>query len=452
MIKLQFFGATQTTTGSKYLLSTDRHQLLVDCGLFQGKKELRVHNWEPFPLPVAPIEAVVLTHAHLDHCGYIPLFIRQGFQGPIYCTEATRDLAEIILRDAGRIQEEEARRANQYGYSKHKPALPLYTEVEAVMALERFKVVPFGVDFSLGKGMTVTFSRAGHILGSSILTFRYDGTTVVFSGDLGRPHDPIMKRPAQIQTADYLVLESTYGDRLHPKTNPKEELKEIILSTAKKGGTVLIPSFAVGRTQMILYFLHQLKLEKQIPDLPVYLDSPMAQDASDIMCKHAKEHDLPSEECHAMCQMATYVKTKEESKALDRPSFPSVIIAGSGMAEGGRILHHLKYFGPQPQNTIIFVGYQAAMTRGERILRGEKEIKIQGEIVPMRLRVERIESLSSHADYEEILEWLKDFQTAPTQTFLTHGEETSANHLKNVIEKELKWRVTVPSYGELFRL
>lgn len=451
-MKLKFLGAAGTVTGSKFLLRAPGQTVLVDCGLFQGIKNLRLQNWEPFPENVGEIDAVVLTHAHIDHSGYLPLLVRQGFNGPIYATRATCDLCEILLRDSGRIQEDDARRANKYGYSKHKPAKPLYTEDDAIRALRQFKPIDFGVDYRLGDELTVHASRAGHILGSAILTFRTATESIVFSGDLGRPDNPVIKNPATIQRADYLILESTYGDRLHPTESALDELGEVIRSTADKGGVVVIPSFAVGRAQMLLYLLYRLKEKGQIPDIPIYLDSPMAQDATEIMLKHTNEHKLSKELCKDVCSVAHYIQTPKESEELHRHPLPMVIISASGMVEGGRVLDHIRRFAPSHRNSIIFAGFQAPMTRGDRILRGAKEVKIYGKMVPIRARVEIMENLSSHADYEEILSWLGKFEEAPRKVFLVHGEAASAAALKSRIEEQFDWEVVIPSQSEEFEL
>jgi metallo-beta-lactamase family protein len=424
-------------------------RILVDCGLYQGRKELRQQNWEHPPFDCRQIDAVVLTHAHIDHSGYLPLLVRHGFTGPIYATPPTVDLCEILLRDAGRIQEEDARRANKYGYTKHQPALPLYTEEEAVQTLRQFKAFDFGRDLKLADELTLSASHAGHILGAAILSFRSPAGTVVFSGDLGRPRSPVMRAPAEIQTADLLVMESTYGDRLHPPEDVALELARIINQTAKRGGMVLIPAFAVGRSQTVMYHIHQLKQAGAIPDLPVFLDSPMAQDATDLLKRHHSEHRLSESLCHSVCQSAEYIRTPEESKALNGLKMPSIIISASGMIEGGRVLHHVKHLAPRSQNSIVFAGFQAPMTRGDRILRREHEVKIHGAMIPIRCHVEYLESLSSHADYEELLEWLGHFRSRP-RVFLTHGNEASAEQLKGKIEERLDWSVRIPAFGDSF--
>lgn len=452
-MKLSFLGATATVTGSKYLLEVEGKKYLIDCGLFQGLKELRLRNREPFPVDPKTIEAVILTHAHLDHTGYIPLLVKQGFKGKIYCSQGTRDLCEILLLDAGRIQEEDTRRANKYGYTKHHPALPLYTEDDAKKSLEYFHTIDFNKSYPLESNLMLSLSWAGHILGSSFLTLKHEGTTLVFTGDMGRPNDPVMKPPVQIESADYLVLESTYGDRLHPKIDILTQLEQIFKSTFAKGGSVIIPAFTVGRTQVLLYYIYELKKAKRLsPNIPIYLDSPMAQNVTNLLCKYGEEHRLDPNVCSNVCSVAEYVQTPQESKNLYNSSVPSIIISASGMAEGGRILHHLAHFAPEKENTILFAGYQAEGTRGARMLRGEKEIKIHGHMVPIRARVETLDTLSSHADYEEILRWLKGFKSAPKEVFIIHGEPQACESLKSKIEEALGWKVTVPKYQEVVEI
>lgn len=452
-MKLTFLGATKTVTGSKYLVEVSQKNYLVDCGLFQGHKTLRLRNREPFPIDPKAIESVILTHAHLDHSGYIPLLVKQGFKGTIYASQATYDLCKILLRDAGRIQEEDARRANRYGYTKHSPALPLYTEADAEASLKYFHPIDFDKPYPLADHLTFTLLHSGHILGSSFVILNHHETKLVFSGDLGRSRDPVMTPPVEIRSADYLVLESTYGDRLHPKIDLLARLEEIINSTIAKGGSVLIPAFAVGRTQTVLYLIYKLKQEGRIPShLPIYLDSPMAQEATDLWIKYEGEHILSKEECSRAFSIAKYVRSQEESKRLNDSPFPSVIISASGMAEGGRVLHHLAHRAPKEENAILFVGFQAEGTRGDRILRGEKEVKIHGHMVPIRARIENLDALSSHADYAEILEWLKGFQSPPKEVFITHGEDNAAESLKSKIEETLGWKATAPNYLDSFDL
>lgn len=452
-MNLTFLGATFTVTGSKYLLEVAEKKYLIDCGLFQGHKQLRLRNREPFPVNPRTIEAVILTHAHLDHSGYIPLLIKQGFKGKIYASHATRDLCAILLLDAGRIQEEDARRANRYGYSKHHPALPLYTEKDAKKSLKYFHSIDFDKEHHLKKDLTFSLSHSGHILGSSFITLKNNDTTLVFSGDIGRPNDPVMRHPAQIKFADYLVLESTYGNRKHPNIDVLTQLEEIINSTFAKGGTVVIPAFAVGRTQILLYYIYKLKQEKRLSHhIPVYLDSPMAQDATTLWNHYAGEHRLSKEECSQVCSIAEYVQSREDSKRLNHSPFPSIIISASGMAEGGRILHHLVHYAPKEENTILFAGFQAGGTRGDRMLRGEREIKIHGHMIPIKARIENLDTLSSHADYEEILHWLKGFKSPPKQVFITHGEPEASESLKSKIEEALGWKVSVPHYLDSMNL
>jgi metallo-beta-lactamase family protein len=451
-MKLTFLGAALTVTGSKYLLEASGKRFLIDCGLFQGHKELRLRNWDPLPVDPKTIEAVLLTHAHLDHSGYIPLLVKHGFRGKIYASHATRDLCEILLLDAGRIQEDDARRANAHGYSKHHPALPLYTEREAHEALRYFHPIDFDKTYHLHH-LKFTLSHSGHILGSSFITLTDDQTTLVFSGDLGRPNDPVMTHPVQIPFTDYLVLESTYGNRRHPDIDVLKQLEEVIRATTGRGGTVVIPAFAVGRTQIVLYYLNKLREQGRLsPHIPVYLDSPMAQDATDLWRRYSEEHRLSHQDCSKACSVAHYVKTQEESKRLNQSSFPAIIISASGMAEGGRVLHHLARYAPGEENTILFTGFQAAGTRGDRMLKGEREIKIHGGMIPVRAHIENLNTLSSHADYVEIIAWLKGFKSPPKKVFITHGEPEAATALKWRIEEALGWNAVTPNYLDSFEL
>lgn len=452
-MQIQFLGATGTVTGSKYLLTSSDNRVLVDCGLFQGYKQLRLRNWDrPTASPVE-LDAVVLTHAHLDHSGYLPLLVRNGFRGKIFCSEATYDLCKILLPDSGRLLEEEATYANRRGYSKHHPALPLYTEDDAKQSLKHFSPIDFGKQFELGGGMRACLYPAGHILGAAIVVLDDGNTTITFSGDLGRPNDVLMVPPAIIKKTDYLVVESTYGNRRHEPEDPKIMLGRIIRETATRGGVTVIPSFAVGRAQELLYYIHLLKESGDIPRyLPVFLNSPMAVDALAIYNKHRKEHRLTYEQCEAMCHAAKIVNSVEESIELNRKHVPMVIIAASGMATGGRVLHHLKAFGSDARNTVLFAGYQAGGTRGAAMLAGADAIKIHGEYVPLRAQVAQIGNLSAHADGDEILEWLSHFTIAPRQTFITHGEPDGADALRKRIEEKLNWECRIPEYRESFEL
>ncbi len=450
-MELTFLGATRTVTGSKYLVSDGRAPVLVDCGLFQGLKELRLENRRPFPVPPSAIGAVVLTHAHLDHTGYLPLLSAAGFEGPAYCTPATADLCGIMLPDSGHLQEEEAARANEKGYSKHSPALPLYTRADAEHALEHLAPQGMGKAFTAGD-IAVRFHRAGHILGSATATLQHDGATIVFSGDLGRPNDPILLPAEPVRAADYLVIESTYGDRAHGPEDSEAVLAEVINRTAKRGGVVVIPSFAVGRTQTLLYHIHALLERHDIPDLPVFVDSPMAVDATEIMLRHREEHHLSDDEVAGMRGTARMTNSSEESKAIDRRPGPMIIISASGMATGGRVLFHLARFAPDARNTILLAGYQAVGTRGADMMSGADHVRIHGADVPVHAEVVALHGLSAHADADELMAWLGGFQSAPRQVFVTHGEPEAAEALRARIERELGWRASVPSYGDRVRL
>lgn len=447
---IAFLGATGTVTGSKYLVNAGGRMILVDCGLFQGYKQLRLRNWAPLPVEPRDIDAVILTHAHLDHSGYLPLLIKNGFTGKVYCSAATRDLCAILLPDSGHLQEEEAEYANRRRFSKHAPALPLYTRQDAERSLTRFMPVDFARDVDLD-GLTLHLLPAGHILGSSFVRLRHGGQTLLFTGDLGRPNDLIMVAPTIINRADYLVVESTYGDRRHDPTDPQERLAEVINRTVKRGGAVIVPAFAVGRAQTLMYLIHLLKAAHAIPDLPVFLNSPMAVNATRLYHEHRGEHRLTPEQCDAMCAVAKIVNSVEESKALNARQGPMIVISASGMATGGRVVHHLKAFAPDPRNTILLVGFQAGGTRGAAMLNGAESIKIHGEYVPVRAEVVSIDNFSAHADYAEILAWLGHFEP-PRQIFVTHGEPKAADALRHRIEEKLGWRTRVPEYLETARL
>jgi metallo-beta-lactamase family protein len=452
-MKLQFLGATGTVTGSKYLLQNQSGHTLIDCGLFQGFKQLRLRNWHSFPIQPSRIDRVILTHAHIDHTGYLPLLVRNGFHGPVYCTSATRDLCEILLLDSAKLQEEEAEFANRHSFSKHKPALPLYDRHDAQKALRQLKVVEMGRQVTLDADTAFHFEPSGHILGSAFVCLESEGTKVVFSGDLGRPHDLVMSPPAAIQHADYLLIESTYGNRSHATTDVLEQLAEIINRTHQRGGKVIIPTFAVGRTQSLLYCIHLLKQKKAIDtDLPVYLNSPMAQEATRIFQQHAGEYRLSEQQVEGMCRDVKVVSDIEESKWINTVKTPMILMAGSGMATGGRIVHHLKQFAPDPKNTILFTGFQAGGTRGAAMLDGVKEIKIHGEYYPVNAEIALVDNLSAHADAGEIIGWLRNFQKPPRRTFITHGEPVAADTLRMRIEEQLGWETYVPDYMETVEL
>jgi metallo-beta-lactamase family protein len=451
-LQLTFLGGVCTVTGSKYLLEAEGKRFFVDCGLFQGFKQLRLRNWAHLPVDPKSVDAVILTHAHLDHSGYLPLLMKNGFRGPVYCTPGTHDLCAILLPDSGHLQEKDAEFANRHGFSKHHPALPLYTLADAEASLRHFKSVDFNEDKSLSPRLHFRFVPAGHILGAAIVELSCGDTKVVFSGDLGRPHSAIVIDPTRVHETDYLLVESTYGNRKHEARDPEDMLEEIIKRTAGRGGTLLIPSFAVGRSQLLMYHLHRLKQAKRIPDLPVFLDSPMAIEASELFVKHADEEKLSASQARAVCSVARFVTSVEESKALDHNRTPKIIISASGMATGGRVLHHLKVFAPDPRNTILFAGFQAGGTRGDAMTRGTEAVKIHGSYVPIRAEVDNLHMLSAHADADEIMAWLRNFEKPPKRTFITHGEPAAADALRHRIAEELGWACTVPEYRDTAEL
>ena len=406
-------------------------------------------------MPVDPrsIGAVLLTHAHIDHSGYLPLLVKNGFRGPVYCTEATRDLCGILLPDSGHLQERDAEYANRHHFSKHDPALPLYTVADAQAALEYFRPLPFRQSISVVDGIEATFLYAGHILGAAMISLRQSGATILFSGDLGRPNSHLLYDPDAVEFADYLVLESTYGNRRHDARDVGEVLAEIVSRTAARGGTVVIPSFAVGRAQDVLIHLVRLKRERRIPDLPLFLDSPLAIDASEIFRRHVGDHKLTTAEARETLGAVRYVHGAEESKALSVSNkVPKVIVSASGMATGGRVLHHLKSYAPDPRNTILFVGFQAGGTRGAAMLSGAPSIKIHGGYTPVRATVAALHAMSAHPDADEILGWLKRFKKAPRMTFITHGEPDASDALRLRISETLGWPCAVPEYREEFDL
>ncbi|NML31208.1 MBL fold metallo-hydrolase RNA specificity domain-containing protein [Paraburkholderia antibiotica] len=451
-MKLTFLGASETVTGSRYLLEEPGLRILVDCGLFQGVKNLRLRNWAPLPVPADSIDAVILTHAHIDHSGYLPLLARSGFHGPVYCTPGTAALCEIMLPDSAKLQEEEADFANRHGFSKHRPALPLYTQDDAQRALRL--LVPQRVDHpvDLPHGLCFRFLSSGHILGAASVVMCRNHTLLAFSGDVGRPADPIMRAPTPLAHADYLVVESTYGDRLHPDSNPQDELERIFNRTFAKGGVVVMPCFAVGRAQEILYYIAELKETGRMAHVPVYLDSPMAASVTQVYRRHLAEHRLTISGAGAIDKAAIMIRSVEESKAIASHNGPMVIIAGSGMATGGRVLHHLRLYASDPRNTIVLVGYQAAGTRGAALAAHEPAIKLFGEYVRVRANVESISSLSAHADYHELLQWLSSLTDAPTRTFVTHGEPAAADAMRRRIVETLGWSCEVPTYLQTVEL
>ncbi|WP_260957708.1 MBL fold metallo-hydrolase RNA specificity domain-containing protein [Pseudomonas citri] len=447
-MRMTFLGAAGTVTGSKYLLEHDDQRILIDCGLFQGYKQLRLHNWDPFDLPMRELDAIVLTHAHLDHSGYLPVLARNGYRGPIYATPATCELARILLLDSARLQEEEAEYANRKGFSKHSPALPLYTREHAERALKLLHPVAFDHPVEIARGMSLLLRRAGHILGAATVQIQVAGRTLVCSGDLGRPEDPVMFAPQTIEQADYLLVESTYGDRRHPREPPEDQLAEVITRTALRHGITLVPSFTVGRAQLLMYHLYRLKQRRAIPDIPIYLNSPMAIDVTRLYQRFCDEHRLSREECEGMCHIAHPVRSAKDSMVLDDQREPAVIIAASGMATGGRVLYHLKSLAPHAVNTLLMPGFQAGGTRGARIVAGEPSVRIHGRDVPINAEVVPMQTLSAHADADEIMQWLRGFKTPPRHTYVVHGEPNASDTLRHRIRCELGWSVSVPEYRD----
>ena len=466
MATLSFWGGVGTVTGSKYLIETGRARLLVDCGMFQGLKELRERNWQEPPFNPRALDAILITHAHIDHTGYLPRVVAKGFHGPIYCSRGTADLLKILLPDAARLQEEDADYRNRHKLTRHSPALPLYTETDAKRTLELIHPLGnTGEPINVAAGVQAEFRIAGHILGSSLVFVRLEaagddrsGRTILFSGDLGHYNQPIIKDPVTPPACDYLVCESTYGDRLHEPKDPKDELARIINDAATRNAPVLIPAFAVGRTQELVYLIRELEGEKLIPTLPVCVDSPMAAAATIAYSQRTEEQDeayasvLAKHQHPLRTHSMLTCSTREESKRLNSVAGARVIISASGMMTGGRVLHHAIRLVPDPEATLVFVGYQAAGTTGRRILDGESEVKVLGQRIPVRCRMERIGGFSAHADWKEILQWLAGMPSAPRRTFLTHGEPTPANAMAGHIRERFGWAVEVPQYGARFEL
>lgn len=482
MITITFLGAARTVTGSKYLVEANGARVLVDAGLFQGLKELRLRNWQDLPVPASSVQAVVLTHAHLDHCGYLPRLVAQGFRGRVFCTQGTQDLCRIVLPDAGRLQEEDAEYANRHGFSKHQPALPLYGEADAARALTQLQPCGYERRMPVAPGIEVEFVNAGHLLGSSFVRMSIDGRTILFGGDLGRYSRPVLPDPTPVDGADYLLVESTYGDRVHEQDDNGNRLASIVNTAAKKGGKLIVPAFAIGRVEELLYWLKRLEAEKRIPVLPVFLDSPMASAAlarytervqeldpelhpeqRDDKAPHdAAAHHRPdarrrqAQQEREMCVFCTerfrVIASPQQSKELTASRMPAIVVSSSGMAEGGRVLHHLKAALPDSRNTVLFAGYQGVGTRGWRLVSGEKSVKIHGEWVAVAATIERIDSMSAHADANEILRWLKGFTRPPQQTFIVHGEPGPQDALAARIHAELGWPTHAPEYRERISL
>lgn len=446
--KLQFLGANATVTGSRYLVEAADRRILVDCGLFQGYKTLRLRNWAPFPVDPASIDAVVLTHAHLDHSGYLPRLVRSGFTGTVWCSHATRSLCGILLPDSGRLLEEEAGYANRKGTSKHHPAEPLYSEVDANSSLRLLRGVAFEQAFEPAPGIQATLRMQGHILGAAAVTLEHQGRRITFSGDLGRPHDPVMLAPLPPADSDWIVTESTYGDRAHPAEGIAQQLGEVLRRVIARGGVVVIPAFAVGRAQLLLHLIAQLQLAGEVPAVPVFLNSPMATDVTALYRQYPDIHRLDDAALDAVQRTTQIVSSVEQSKALNRRHGPMIIISASGMATGGRVLHHLVAFAPDPRNAIVLSGYQAGGTRGAAIAAGARTVRIYGQDVAINADVVQLSGASAHADGGEVIEWLRGAPRPPRGVFVTHGEPDAAEAMRLRITRELGWNAQVPDYLE----
>lgn len=446
-MNLSFLGAADTVTGSKHLVELGGARILLDCGLFQGYKVLRERNWAPLPVDPAGIDAVVLSHAHLDHCGWLPVLVAQGYAGKVYASPATRDLAEVLLLDSAHLQEEDARRANRGGWSKHRPARPLYDEAAAKRAIAHIVPLPPGRSATVADTM-VELTPAGHLLGATAVSLRAGAQTLVFSGDLGRSDDLMMPAPQRLRQADVLLVESTYGNRLHPQEDLMGRLGGIIRTTVHRGGSVLLPSFAVGRAQALLLVLQRLKAAGEIPqDLPVFLDSPMANTATTLYQRHRKLLRIPAHEAGGLTDGVTLVGDAVESQRLARSRWPKVIVSASGMATGGRVLHHLKVLAPNPRHHIVFPGFQVGGTRGAQMIAGASSVKIHGEYVAVKAQVSHLEGFSGHADADGLMNWLRGFESPPRQAYVVHGDAAAADALRLRIQDELGWRVAVPQHG-----
>ena len=463
MAKITFLGAAGTVTGSKYLVEAEGKRLLVDCGLFQGSNELEQRNWNKPPVDPSAVDWVVLTHAHIDHTGYIPRLVHLGYRGPFYANAATNELCQLLLPDSAHLQEEDAQYIAKKGYSTHKPPLPLYTVAESQAAVKQFSEIPRAQPFTISPQFSVRPHDAGHILGSSWLelTITENGKQILvaFSGDIGRYTQPILKDPEPPSRADYLLCESTYGDRDHPTGSVADELATVINDTVKRGGVIVIPAFAVDRTQMIMYYLRELVNQKRIPVLPVYVDSPMAINVTDLYVRHPEDHDSDyiNEEQHGLgdplnVKLVHLTRTVDDSKRINNVTTPCIIVSASGMATGGRVLHHLAKRLPDSRNTVLLVGYQAEGTKGRALQDGAKFIGLFGQQVPVRAQVVSMGQLSAHAGKSELLRWLSGFTTPPRQTFLVHGEPVALNSLRDAVTAQFKWPVTIPAYLQTFDL
>ena len=446
-MEITFLGGVGTVTGSKMLVTKGRTRLLVDCGLFQGLKVLRRRNWRSLPFKPKGLSAAALTHAHVDHSGYLPVLVRDGFRGPIFSTPPTHELCKILLPDCGHLQEEDARYANRKRFSRHERALPLYTVRDAAQALTRFKEVK-GRKEQLVGNLTIRFVPVGHILGAASIIISDGEHRLLISGDIGRPNDAVMYPPTPPEAVDWVVMESTYGGRKHSGADPLAAIEPVAKETLERGGVLLIPSFAVGRAQSLLFCLHQLVDQGRIPDVPIYLNSPMATKTSDLYRRFADAHRLTHAEAADVFDRGQFVKSVEQSKQLNRRHGPMIVVSASGMLTGGRVLHHLVAYGPDPKNTILLPGYQAPGTRGAALARGAEEVKIHGQWIPMRAQVERIDALSAHADEDELISWLGSAAAPPRQVFITHGEPEASEALRLRIESQLHIPADVPDQGE----
>jgi metallo-beta-lactamase family protein len=447
-VTITFLGGASTVTGSKYLVRHENKCLLVDCGLFQGYKQLRLRNWTPLPVAPDQISAVLLTHAHLDHSGYLPMLAKEGFSGPVYASKGTRDLCRILLPDSGHIQEEDAEFANRHKFSKHAPALPLYTRQNALDALPLIKTVEFDRSFVPMPGWKATLSRAGHILGASSVLLEVAGRRILCSGDLGRPDDLLMSPPADAPHADTVLIESTYGDRTHPVEDVLAELAPALQRVSRRGGVAVVPVFAVGRAQALLHAIHILKLKGELPtSLPIFLDSPMAVHTTALFENHPGEHRLSRQDTHALTHNATMINSTDESRALASRHGPMVILSASGMATGGRVLHHIAHYAGNHRNMIVLTGYQAPGTRGATLANGAKSVRIHGRDVEVNAEIVQLQSASAHADANQLLNWLRTMPQAPDQVYVVHGEAAPADTLRSRIKHELGWRAVVPEQG-----
>ncbi|WP_396171188.1 MBL fold metallo-hydrolase RNA specificity domain-containing protein [Flavobacterium sp.] len=451
-MKIKFIGGAGTVTGSKTLIESKGVRILVDCGLFQGLKPLRELNWEPLPVLPSTIDFVLLTHGHLDHCGWLPRLVDQGFKGKIYCTSPTKDIAKLILLDSAKIQEEEAFKANKEHYSKHEIAKPLYDVRQAEAVFPLFRVVKTNEEIPLDAEISAVFTNAGHIIGACSIELKLENKTLFFSGDIGRDDDVLMFPPTKPKKADYIFLESTYGNRLHPETDAKAELEMYINNTVQKGGTVIIPSFAVERAQSIMYLLWQLKNEGKIPNIPYVIDTPMGIRVLDIFENNRKWHKLPEEEYVAMCKMFTMNSDYEETIETIYNKQPKVVIAASGMITGGRVLSYLERYIGLPETTVIIIGYQAEGTRGRKLLEGAKEIKFYGKFYQVKATILEIEGLSAHGDQEDLLNWLSELENSPKKVFLVHGESEAFEELSFKIKEKYGFECEIPQMDQEFDL